>query len=118
MLDRLRKMFEQYRDLSEVAGLSDRDLADLGVSRDQARQLAALPDAVPERIAAMGRIFGLSEADLHRDRAIWQEMLAVCQNCRELRACRKLLDQAQTAVPGDAGFCPNWVQFAELERAP
>lgn len=117
MLERLRRLFTQYRDLSEVAALSERELIDLGVTRDQALQLAALPDDVPGRVAAMGRIFGLSEADLSRDRAVWSEMLTVCQSCRELPRCRKLLDQGQIAAPADAGFCPNWSQFAEVERA-
>jgi hypothetical protein len=117
MLERLRRMFEHYRDLTEVSSLSDRELADLGVSRDQALQLAALPDDVPGRVAAMGRIFGISETDLTRDRAVWQELLAVCQSCRELRSCRRLMERADTAAPADAGFCPNWTQFAEFDRA-
>jgi hypothetical protein len=116
MLERLRRMFEHYRDLAEVSALSDRDLMDLGVSRDQAMQLASLPDDVPGRVAAMGKIFGIPEDDLHRDRATWQELLAVCHQCRELRACRSLMDRAETATPGDVGFCPNWTQFAEFER--
>lgn len=118
MLERLRQLLQRHRDLAEVAALSDHELADLGVSRDQAEQLAALPDDISGRITAMGRIFGLSESDLLRDRAVWQELLAVCHSCRELRACRRLLDHADTASPGDAGFCPNWEQFAELDRAP
>ena len=116
MLERLRRLFETRRDLAEVAMLSDRELTDLGVSRDQAMQLAALPDDVPGRVAAMGRIFGLSEAELTRDRAQWTGLLTVCQSCRELRACRKLLDRADSASPADAGFCPNWTEFAEFDR--
>lgn len=118
MIEKLQRLFRQYRDLSEVATLSERDLADLGVSRDQAMQLAALPDDVPGRVTAMGRIFGLSEAELTRDRAVWTELLAVCQSCRELKSCRRLLDRADAAAPADAGFCPNWTQFAEFDRAP
>ena len=118
MLELLQRLVSRHRDLSEVAQLNARELADLGVTRDQAMQLAALPDDVPGRIAAMGRIFGLTEAELSRDRAVWAELLAVCHACRELKACRHLLDRADAAAPADAGFCPNWTQFAELERGP
>ena len=113
-MERIRRLFERHRDLTEVAELSDRELADLGVSRDQAVQLAALPDDVAGRISAMGRIFGLSEAELNRDRAVWLELLAVCNSCRELRACRRLLSRADAATPEDAAFCPNWKQFSKI----
>lgn len=112
MLERVRRFFAMATDVDEVELLSDRELADLGLSRDQARNLARLPDDVPGRIAAMGRIFGLTEADLVRDRGEWEELLLTCNACREQGACRRLLARADTADPTEASFCPNAGRFA------
>jgi len=116
MLEKLHRLLTYYRNLAEVESLGDRELADLGVSRDQARALAALPDDVPGRVAAMGRIFGISEAELTAQRHIWQELLSVCHQCRELPACRALMDTG-TGTPDEAGFCPNRHEFADLRHA-
>jgi len=112
MLDRVRRFLARAADARAVAALSARDLADLGVSRDQAMNLVSLPDDVPGRIAAMGRIFGLTEAELMRDRGAWEELLMTCNACRELGACRRLLADADTATPTQAAFCPNSGRFA------
>ena len=116
MLDRIRallgELLARQRKLSEIARLSDRDLADLGVSRDQAERLAALPDDVPGRVLAMARIFDLTEADLTRDRGAWDEVLTTCHACRELAACRRLLARGDRADPTEAAFCPNAAVFA------
>lgn len=112
MLERVRRFFARATGLDEVEQLSERELADLGLSRDQARNLSRLPDDVPGRIAAMARIFGLTEADLIRDRSEWEELLLTCNACRAQGACRRLLDRAETADPTEAGFCPNAGRFA------
>lgn len=112
MLDRFRRFLARAADLRAVADLSDRELADLGVSRDQALNFVTLPDDVPGRIAAMGRIFGLTEADLTRDRGEWEQLLMTCNSCRELGACRRLLADADLATPTQAAFCPNSGRFA------
>jgi len=115
MLDRLRAILRRHRNLAELNGLSDRDLADLGVSRSQAEQLAALPEAVADRVIAMGRVFGLTESELTRNRGEWEELLATCRSCTDLPACRRFLARAQdegTADPTEAAFCPNSARFA------
>lgn len=112
MLDRIRRFFARAADIRAVEALSDRELADLGVSRDQAMNLVTMPDDVSGRIAAMARIFGLTEADLTRDRGEWEEVLMTCHACRELGACRRLLADPDRATPTQAAFCPNSGRFA------
>lgn len=107
----LQQLLKRYRDLSVIAELSERELADIGVSREQALHLAAMPRDVPGRITAMARIFGIAEEALQRDRAAWMEMLEVCDGCRELPACRRLLMLGDFATPEEAGFCPNRACF-------
>lgn len=115
MIERLRSIAKRHRDLRELSGLSDRDLADLGVSRDQARALAALPDDVPGRVAAMGRVFGVDEAVLHANRDGWNEMLETCAHCGALPACRRLMAENHKSATAAAGFCPNAPEFAAAQ---
>lgn len=119
MFNRIRRFFELARDADAVAALSERELADLGVSRDQALNLVSLPPDVPGRVAAMGRIFGLSEQELTRDRVAWRELLETCHHCRALPACRRFLGQrpgGEGARHEAAGFCPNRASFEQSLR--
>lgn len=112
MFDRLLRLFARAGDRDSVAALDDRELADLGLTRDQALNLARLPAWVPDRVAAMGRLFGLAEADLIRDRGLWEDLLLTCRDCRQLAACRRLLDRDDRPEPTEAAFCPNAARFA------
>ena len=107
MLAELQRIFRRHRDLDAVAALTDRELADIGLSREQALHLAALPKDVPERVIAMARIFGVPEDELQRNRAEWMDMLQVCDTCQHLPACQHLLFLEEFAMPESAGFCPN-----------
>lgn len=118
MLDRIRRLFERVSDMKAIAALSDRDLLDLGITRDQAQHMAALPEDVPGRVTAMARIFGLTEQELLRDRSEWVELLETCHACTELAACRRLLRQPDRATPGQAEFCPNREHFAHHAQVP
>ena len=111
MRNHIRRLLQRYRDLAAIAELSERDLADLGVSREQAMHLAALPKDVESRVTAMARIFGVPQEELQRDRAEWLELLEICDTCKELPACRRLLMLGDFASPEDAGFCPNRASF-------
>jgi hypothetical protein len=116
MFERIRRLWARAADLDAVAALSDRDLADLGLSRDQALNLVRLPDDVPGRVAAMGAIFGLTEAELARDRGLWEDLLVTCNGCSHTVACRHLLELGEMAQPAHAGFCPNAGRFAVAAR--
>jgi hypothetical protein len=118
MFDRIRRLWARAADVEAIGALSDHDLADLGLSRDQALNLVRLPDDVPGRVAAMGAIFGLTEEELTRDRGQWEELLMTCSSCREGAACRHFLDLGDRADPADAGFCPNAGTFAFEVRVP
>ena len=112
LMDRLRTIVRRHRDLQELKALSARDLADLGLSRDEAILLATLPDDVPGRVAAMARVFGVDEDTLHRERNTWNDLLETCAECKALPTCARFM-----AHPGDArqaaAFCPNAGSFAE-----
>lgn len=111
MLARLQRIFRRHEDLETVAALSDRELADIGITREQALHLVALPQDVTERVVEMARIFGVPEDELQRNRAEWVEMLQVCDTCQHLPACQHLLQVSEFATPEAAGFCPNKANF-------
>lgn len=111
MFERIRQIFDRWHALEELARMSDQDLADLGVTRDQALTLATMPQDVPERLRAMAAIFGLSEDDLHRDHATWLEITETCASCGARPACKRKLEREAvfegSVLPDEVAFCPN-----------
>ena len=114
MLDRIRALITRLHEVQEVYALSDRDLSDLGMTRDQVLAFAHMPRDITTRVTAMGAIFGLSETELKRDHGLWVEILSTCGHCRDRGACAKLLAKSDDAQPGDATFCANRGAFADL----
>lgn len=113
------RAFRHSRDLHDIEAMSAEALRDLGVTRDQARMLNALPDDVPARVAAMARAFGLSGAALLEDPDRWFALLHDCAQCRDLPACHRFLAREDRPDLDDApaiaqGFCPNAGVFAEM----
>ncbi len=107
VFERLRMMFDLWRDQREIDALSDREVEDLGLTRDQLRAFARVPMDVPERLVAMAAIFGQTEADVKRNYADYLELLEVCVRCGARQQCVETLDDFATARPDACGFCPN-----------
>lgn len=114
MFDRIRALLHRLHDHAEVESLSDRDLSDLGMSRDQLHAFLRMPQDIAERVTAMGAIFGVSEAELKRDHAQWVDLLSVCGHCADRGACSKVLVRGPAAVPASSRFCGNTATFAHL----
>ncbi|MFN4154856.1 MAG: DUF1127 domain-containing protein [Paracoccaceae bacterium] len=107
----LKTLLVRQRASAEVSALSDRDLTDLGLSRDQLRRFARMPADVPDRVIAMGAVFGLSEGALRRNHGTWSDLLDVCSSCPDRGACCLVLAKGNLANPRDAAFCPNRRSF-------
>lgn len=118
MFARIQGMLARWRDQAWLEQMDDRDLADLGVSRDQAMHLVRLPATVPGRMQAMAAIFGVDPATLRADRPALAEMAETCATCRETRACGRTLDRARVLAgsvsPDQCGFCPNAPSLSAL----
>jgi hypothetical protein len=114
MFDRIRSLIDRLHEAKEVNALSDRDLDDLGMSRDQLLTFLSMPRDISERVTAMGAIFGVSETELKRDHALWVEILSTCGHCADRSACAKLLAKGNEADASKAAFCGNRGAFADL----
>ncbi len=114
MFDRIRALIDRLHEVQEVNALSDRDLDDLGMSREQVLAFLKMPRDIAQRVSAMGRIFGLSETELKRDHALWVEILSTCGHCADRTACARLLAKGDAAQPAEAGFCGNRTTFVDL----
>ncbi|MEY4981746.1 MAG: hypothetical protein RIR62_12 [Pseudomonadota bacterium] len=117
MIERVRDFLLKWRERTEIDALTDRDLRDLGLSRDQVRTIARMPADSAARMAAMARLFGITAAALTRDHALYHELLCACGSCKDRAACALVLDKGDLARPSDCAFCPNAQSFAALAPA-
>lgn len=106
MMERLRNLLHRWRSLDELDKLGERELADLGLSRYELEELVTMSPEVPERMARMAAVFGLTVEDIRALRNEYLELLENCGHCEAVGQCRHMLD-AGTAQPGNVGFCPN-----------
>ncbi|MFZ1467734.1 MAG: hypothetical protein WAT09_02030 [Paracoccaceae bacterium] len=118
MFDRIKTLLSRWHEISEVDALTDREVADLSMTRSQLRAFAKMPPDVDQRVAAMGTIFGVPEADLKRDHFQWVDLLSTCGRCADRVACGHALANGDITKAADAGFCPNRGTFALLAPRP
>jgi Family of unknown function (DUF6455) len=113
MFDRIRTLIQHLHDVTEINALSDRDLEDMGISRDQMLDFLRMPRDISERVKAMGAIFGVPEDELKRNYPQWIDLLTTCGHCADRGACSKVLGK-NNAGPAEAAFCGNRTAFAGL----
>lgn len=116
MLEGFRNFLRHLREMREADALTDRELADLGLSRDQLHFFLNLRPDVPERVAAMARIFGVDEADLRAIHGEYLDILGTCGTCADRGACGVALAEGSLKGPEDCTFCPNWDIFNAKAR--
>ena len=114
MFDRIRALLARLHQVEEVQSLTDRDLDDLGMTRDQVLDFLRMPTDITQRVTAMGAIFGVPEAELRRDHAQWVELLSTCGHCESRGACTRVLELADMADPARVDFCGNAGAFTDL----
>ena len=114
MFDRIRSLIHRLHEVSEADALTDRDLDDLGINRDQLLAFLRMPQDITERVTAMAAIFGVPQEDLKRNYPQWIDMLSTCGHCADRGACAKLLAKGSEARPAEATFCGNRGTFADL----
>lgn len=116
MFERIKTLIDRWNEVREVSALTDRDLDDLGMSRAQVEAFVHMPHDVPDRVVAMARIFGLSEAEVKADHAEWLELLETCGTCRDRGACKLVLERGDLSRSHECGFCLNTHAFEAKAR--
>ena len=112
MFERIKSLVDRWQDLKEIDALSDRDIDDLGMTRDQVRQFVMMPADIAERVQHMAAVFGLSQDDLHRNHGAYVEMLERCGGCTDRAACSRALAMGDKASPAACAFCRNADAFS------
>ena len=112
MFDRIKALTQRWQYLKEIAHFDQRELDDLGMTRDQVEAFARMPQDVPDRVVAMAQIFGLTEAQVRADGDRYHELLHTCGQCKDRKNCSKVLERGALAKPSDAEFCLNKTSFA------
>lgn len=95
---------DTLRRIAVPEALSDEDLADLGLNRDDYRILVKGGPGARNRLVAMARTFGLSEADIDKHRGVALDLAEACATCGEARTCQKAIE-GRGELPVDR--CPN-----------
>lgn len=117
MLDRIFAFLDRWRQLQSVEAFTDRDLADLGLSRDQVRAFLSMPADVTDRVGHMARIFNVPDMALRASHADYLHLLETCAECRDRASCSLALSKGDITRPADAAFCPNAPVFAARSAA-
>ncbi len=117
MFERIKALMDRWGELKEVDRLSEHELDDLGMTREQLRAFIQMPHDVGERVRHMGAIFGLSAEDLQANHDQWLEILTTCGQCRHRGECGHALAKRGTQ-PDEVGFCLNAQTFAAEAAQP
>lgn len=118
MFERIKSLMDRWHDIKEVDSLTERDLNDLGMSRDQVRAFIRMPHDIGDRVKHMAEIFGITDEELHMNHESYVDILTTCGSCKERGRCSHLLAHAATARPADASFCLNAETFAAQASQP
>ncbi|MDN5788013.1 DUF6455 family protein [Pseudorhodobacter sp.] len=120
MFEKLKARLARKSLLEEVGTMPDRDLSDLGVSREQLANMVRIPDAVPDRMEKMADRFGADFTRLQRARDSYLDAVEECHHCGATKACGKALARsgADQATPEELDFCPNAELYRDLAQKP
>ena len=118
MFERIKALMERWHDVKEINELSQRDLDDLGMSRDQVQAFVRMPHDIGERVKHMAAVFGISDAELQANHDAYIDILSTCGNCRDRARCTHLLAQGAEASPLEASFCLNYDTFTAKAEQP
>lgn len=113
LVSMVQKWLRQQDDLNNLATAEGPALADIGLSRAEALDLAAAPLSTHRRMVTMAQAYGLSEQDIAHEHWRNVDMARTCAHCDVRSECKAWMEGDDRRAE-DAGFCPNTAQFMEL----
>lgn len=115
MFERIKKWQAQTREFAKINRMSDVDLHDMGVSRNELQSIVGIGAEVDTRQMAMAHRHGLDSFDLRRHP---QDLIAsnqACAKCGHVGECASYLASDAPAVDS-ATFCPNYELYQQLAK--
>lgn len=101
---------------AETLAVPDAEIAAWGLSREEFRAVALMPEEQVRRMEAMALVHGVTPERLGAVPAARIQVAVACAGCRHNRPCREAL--SHRAQPAEMGFCPNHETFGALARRP
>ena len=99
----------------ELAALDDRQLDDIGLTRDELVLVVAGAAEAPERVGMMAGRLGIEPEAFEARRPLLNEMVKRCAACRTKVICAWWLAEGG-AEDAYREFCPNAGRFVELRQ--
>jgi uncharacterized protein YjiS (DUF1127 family) len=113
--DHLKAAHDRRRQLQEIDALDDRAIEELGLTREELREVITVSAEVRERMAAMAARHGLDRTRLEDLRQDYVHLLDVCAHCDAAGKCAEYLAD-ESRGPTAAGFCPNHADYLALRE--
>jgi uncharacterized protein YjiS (DUF1127 family) len=111
----IAEKLHQNQAFRELAALTDRQLDDIGLQRDElVLAVAGVADA-PERVGMMASKLGIEGECFEARRPLLNQMVKRCAACRTKVLCAWWLAEGG-AKDAYREFCPNAGAFVELSR--
>lgn len=93
---------------------TDRELADLGLSRVDYQSLISSKPGTRARLEAMAAQFGVTPEMIDADRAVALDIAECCGHCQNAGACENAL---ALGVDFNPERCPNADRYAEMGKS-
>ena len=93
---------------------TDRELADMGLSRTDYTRLITSKDGTRQRMETLAARFGVTPQMIDADRGLALELAETCGHCQSSRACQNAID---LGVSFDTARCPNAGIYADMSPA-
>ena len=90
---------------------TDRELADMGLSRSDFTRLITSKDGTRERMETLAAQFGVTPEMIDADHGLALELAHTCGHCQCAKACQNAID---LGVDFDTSRCPNATIYADM----
>ena len=101
-----------------LAQMSQRDVADLGLSRADLRDVLDLPSDTAGRMERVAVAYDVSGWQAKAGRVQALEMIRVCGHCDQRDKCRRALQDAAPKTMATFDFCPNQHAYRTIASRP
>jgi uncharacterized protein YjiS (DUF1127 family) len=99
----------------ELNALDDRQLSDLGITREQIPVMVGAYPESPQLLTSMLARLGITEEAIARDPGLRSQLARTCSLCFVRQECKRYLKLPVDASPdGYRTFCPNAAQLDVL----